>query len=62
MIHMKKISVGAIKLKTEFTSEMVDELRDLHISNWEDDMERKIIREMKALSRVKKLSQIIDKL
>jgi len=62
MIHMKKISVGTIKLKTEFTSEMVDELRDLHISNWEDDMERKIIREMKALSRVKKLSQIIDKL
>ena len=62
MIHMKKISVGTIKLKTEFTSEMVDELRDFNISNWEDDMERKIIREMKVLSRVKKLSQIIDKL
>ena len=59
---MKKISVGTIKLKTEFTSEMVDELRDFNISNWEDDMERKIIREMKVLSRVKKLSQIIDKL
>jgi len=59
---MKKISVSTIKLKTEFTSEMVDELRDFNISNWEDDMERKIIREMKVLSRVKKLSQIIDKL
>jgi len=59
---MKEISVGTIKLKTEFTSEMVRELRDFHISDWENDMERKIIREIKVLSRVKKLSQIIDKL
>ena len=56
MIYMKKVSVGTTKLKTEFTSEMVRELRDLHISDWEKDMERKILREI----RVKKLSRIIN--
>ena len=60
MIYMKKVSVGTTKLKTEFTSEMVRELRDLHISDWENDMERKIIIEMRRLTRVKKLSRIIN--
>jgi hypothetical protein len=57
---MKKVNVGTVKLKAGFTSEMARELRDFHISDWENDMEKKLLREMRRVTRVQKLSQIIN--